>query len=72
MVAGSVLFYSILEDAYQQQAVIDGEASQLDILDTAGQVRLNFGMPHSTSGGLGLGTESSTVCISVCLTSLSP
>nr|CAD7570976.1 unnamed protein product [Timema californicum] len=27
-----------IEDAYQQQAVIDGEASQLDILDTAGQV----------------------------------
>lgn len=30
--------YTFLEDAYQQQAVIDGEASQLDILDTAGQV----------------------------------
>jgi len=27
-----------IEDAYQQQAVIDGEASKLDILDTAGQV----------------------------------
>lgn len=26
------------EDAYQQQAVIDGEAALLDILDTAGQV----------------------------------
>jgi hypothetical protein len=37
-----VLFSFIVEDAYQQQAVIDGEASQLDILDTAGQVRLNF------------------------------
>jgi hypothetical protein len=32
----------IVEDAYQQQAVIDGEASKLDILDTAGQVSLNF------------------------------
>ncbi|KAI8127134.1 Rap guanine nucleotide exchange factor 3 [Lucilia cuprina] len=28
----------ILEDSYQQQAVIDGEAALLDILDTAGQV----------------------------------
>lgn len=27
-----------LEDSYQQQAVIDGEAALLDILDTAGQV----------------------------------
>lgn len=26
------------EDAYQQQAVIDGEVGLLDILDTAGQV----------------------------------
>ncbi|XP_013411498.1 GTP-binding protein Rit1 isoform X1 [Lingula anatina] len=26
-----------IEDAYQHQAVIDGEAAQLDILDTAGQ-----------------------------------
>ena len=29
----------LAEDAYQQQAVIDGEPAQLDILDTAGQVR---------------------------------
>lgn len=28
----------ITEDAYQQQAVIDGEPALLDILDTAGQV----------------------------------
>lgn len=27
-----------IEDSYQQQAVIDGEAALLDILDTAGQV----------------------------------
>ncbi|XP_064082053.1 LOW QUALITY PROTEIN: GTP-binding protein Rit2-like [Macrobrachium nipponense] len=27
-----------IEDAYQQQAVIDGEAAILDILDTAGQI----------------------------------
>lgn len=27
-----------VEDSYQQQAVIDGEAALLDILDTAGQV----------------------------------
>lgn len=31
-------FYFLLEDSYQQQAVIDGEAALLDILDTAGQV----------------------------------
>ena len=31
--------YIFSEDAYQQQAVIDGEAAILDILDTAGQVR---------------------------------
>ena len=29
----------ILEDAYQRQAVIDGESGLLDILDTAGQVK---------------------------------
>lgn len=28
----------LAEDSYQQQAVIDGEAALLDILDTAGQV----------------------------------
>lgn len=28
----------LIEDSYQQQAVIDGEAALLDILDTAGQV----------------------------------
>ena len=30
-----------LEDAYQRQAVIDGESGLLDILDTAGQVGTN-------------------------------
>nr|CAD7431107.1 unnamed protein product [Timema monikensis] len=34
-VIGSLVYCK--KDAYQQQAVIDGEASQLDILDTAGQ-----------------------------------
>lgn len=29
---------ALTEDSYQQQAVIDGEAALLDILDTAGQV----------------------------------
>lgn len=28
----------LAEDAYQRQAVIDGEPALLDILDTAGQV----------------------------------
>lgn len=28
----------VSEDAYQRQAVIDGEPALLDILDTAGQV----------------------------------
>ena len=32
--------YIFLEDAYQRQAVIDGESGLLDILDTAGQVRI--------------------------------
>lgn len=32
------LIDSFSEDSYQQQAVIDGEAALLDILDTAGQV----------------------------------
>lgn len=32
----------MLEDAYQRQAVIDGESGLLDILDTAGQVRINI------------------------------
>lgn len=31
-------FENFTEDSYQQQAVIDGEAALLDILDTAGQV----------------------------------
>uniref|UniRef100_A0A1B0DM37 Uncharacterized protein n=1 Tax=Phlebotomus papatasi TaxID=29031 RepID=A0A1B0DM37_PHLPP len=31
-------FWEQSEDSYQQQAVIDGEAALLDILDTAGQV----------------------------------
>ena len=30
----------IIEDAYQQQARIDGEPAKLDILDTAGQVNI--------------------------------
>lgn len=34
----SSLIGFIVEDSYQQQAVIDGEAALLDILDTAGQV----------------------------------
>jgi hypothetical protein len=37
-----IVFHCTVEDAYQQQAVIDGEASKLDILDTAGQVSLNL------------------------------
>lgn len=32
------MVYFGTEDSYQQQAVIDGEAALLDILDTAGQV----------------------------------
>ena len=33
-----LLLCFVLEDAYQRQAVIDGESGLLDILDTAGQV----------------------------------
>lgn len=36
------LFLSSIEDSYQKQAVIDGEAALLDILDTAGQVRDSY------------------------------
>lgn len=32
----------VTEDAYQRQAVIDGEPALLDILDTAGQVSTNI------------------------------
>ena len=35
-----IILLIILEDAYQRQAVIDGESGLLDILDTAGQVRI--------------------------------
>ena len=34
-----------IEDAYQSQAVIDGEAGILDILDTAGQVKMTDFLP---------------------------
>jgi hypothetical protein len=33
---------SSIEDSYQKQVVIDGEAALLDILDTAGQVRDSY------------------------------
>lgn len=35
-----MILLMVLEDAYQRQAVIDGESGLLDILDTAGQVRI--------------------------------
>lgn len=38
LVDRSINFDDFTEDSYQQQAVIDGEAALLDILDTAGQV----------------------------------
>ncbi|PBC28096.1 GTP-binding protein Rit1 [Apis cerana cerana] len=34
----TIVLFSFWKDSYQQQAVIDGEAALLDILDTAGQV----------------------------------
>ena len=34
-------YFTLTEDVYQQQAVIDGEPALLDILDTAGQVNHN-------------------------------
>jgi len=34
-----MVFLLFIEDSYQTQVVIDGEAALLDILDTAGQVR---------------------------------
>lgn len=32
----------LLEDAYRQQCIVDGEIAHLDILDTAGQVSGNI------------------------------
>ena len=32
----------LVEDAYQKQARIDGEPAKMDILDTAGQVKINI------------------------------
>jgi len=37
-----ISLFSYAEDSYQKQAVIDGEAALLDILDTAGQVRDSY------------------------------
>jgi len=37
-----MLFLLFIEDSYQTQVVIDGEAALLDILDTAGQVRDSY------------------------------
>lgn len=37
-----MISFSSTEDSYQKQAVIDGEAALLDILDTAGQVRDSY------------------------------
>jgi len=42
-----------IEDAYQQQAVIDGEAAFLDILDTAGQVEFTAMRDQYMRGGEG-------------------
>lgn len=42
-----------IEDAYQHQAVIDGEAALLDILDTAGQVEFTAMRDQYMRGGEG-------------------
>lgn len=42
-----------IEDAYQQQAVIDGEVALLDILDTAGQVEFTAMRDQYMRGGEG-------------------
>ena len=36
------IVFPFSEDAYEQQCRIDGEPAHLDILDTAGQVRVYY------------------------------
>lgn len=53
-------YFNVLEDAYQRQAVIDGESGLLDILDTAGQVSTAvFLNPQDTKCALKLLFETS-------------
>ena len=49
------------EDAYQQQAVIDGEPALLDILDTAGQVEFTAMKEQYMRCGEGF-----VICYSIC------
>lgn len=49
------------EDSYQQQAIIDGEAAQLDILDTAGQVEFTAMRDQYMRAGEGF-----IICYSIC------
>ena len=44
--------FSLSEDAYQSQIVVDDKACMLDILDTAGQVFLNLLLFHVTKKGI--------------------
>uniref|UniRef100_A0A2P2I560 small monomeric GTPase n=1 Tax=Hirondellea gigas TaxID=1518452 RepID=A0A2P2I560_9CRUS len=50
-----------IEDAYQQQAVIDGEPALLDILDTAGQVEFTAMRDQYMRCGEGF-----IICYSIC------
>ncbi|XP_043194368.1 GTP-binding protein Rit1-like [Amphibalanus amphitrite] len=50
-----------IEDAYQQQAVIDGEPALLDILDTAGQVEFTAMKEQYMRCGEGF-----IICYSIC------
>lgn len=49
-----------IEDAYQQQTVIDGEVAHLDILDTAGQIEFTAMRDQYMRGGEGF-----VICYSI-------
>lgn len=55
------LYFYPAEDSYQQQAIIDGEAAQLDILDTAGQVEFTAMRDQYMRAGEGF-----IICYSIC------
>jgi small GTP-binding protein len=54
-------YYNSIEDSYQQQAIIDGEAAHLDILDTAGQVEFTAMRDQYMRCGEGF-----IICYSIC------
>lgn len=56
-----IVLIVLIEDSYQQQAVIDGEVALLDILDTAGQVEFTAMRDQYMRCGEGF-----IICYSIC------